>query len=156
MRDGISGDPVPESYPYSSATNTAANGHDFFPMVAYAIFWQESIGGEVAGNWIASTVVSPDGGHGLGQLTSSWPENWENPYANADYAVVHFMLPAYQYWRNSLQGPDLVRAIAASYNAGLGNAIAGHARGDLDKYTTDNYAARALVSYQRLLNGEQL
>ena len=46
-----------------------------------------------------------------------------------------------------------MKAIAASYNAGLGNAIAGHANGNLDEYTTDNYGARALANYTSLTQG---
>ena len=149
--NGISGREVDESLPYASITNTVCDNEQFFPAVAYAIFWQESIQGQVNGKWNAATVESDDGGHGIGQLTSSWPSDWQDPTANITYAVEHYLLPALDYWKSSLQGDDLVRAIAATYNAGLGAALAGHAQGNIDLYTTDDYAARALASYTAIV-----
>lgn len=137
--------------PYSDITNQVCVVREFFPCVAYAIFWQESIEGETEGKWDAKTIVSEDGGHGIGQLTSSWPSNWEDPRANIDYAVEHFMVPAFHNWRGELLGSDLVRAIAATYNAGYGQAEAGHERGNLDTFTSDDYASRALQTYNNLL-----
>ena len=150
MRFGVSGQLVMRGLLYADTTNHVCVSYDFFPCVAYAIFWQESIEGEVNGKWDAKTVVSGDGGHGIGQLTSSWPDNWQDPVANITYAVEHFMVPALQDWQNLLHGDDLVRAIAATYNAGFGQAWNGHVLGDLDMYTTDRYGERALATYRSL------
>lgn len=152
MQFGISGKPIPPALRYASAINKAC-GDTFFPLVAYAIACNESIVGEIAGKWNACTVCSADGGHGLFQLTSSWPAAWDDPDANARYAVQHFLYPALLQWRvnaPNVLGDDLVRAIAATFNAGFGLAWDGHKRGDVDLYTTDRYGQRALSYYRSL------
>lgn len=153
MIRGISGAPVASTYPYADLTNSICLTHNFPPPLAYAIFWQESIQGQVNGKWDAATVVSGDGGHGIGQLTSSYPDNWDVPFTNITYAIEHFLIPAMQDWP-SLEGEDLVRAVAATYNAGYGNAYQGHQQGDVDMYTTDHYAQRVLESY-RIFSGQE-
>lgn len=151
MRNGISGTSIPAGLPNADSVSAAcACGGDFYPCLAYAIKWNETA--DLAD---AATVISADGGHGLFQLTSSWPSDWEDPLANATYAVQHFLIPAEQYWVRDFQGEDLVRAIAAEFNAGRDAVIRGHAEGDLDKYTTDNYAARALANYTKLIAGSK-
>jgi hypothetical protein len=163
MRNGLSAGPLPAHLPYGDAIQKACEGAryagltSFSPLVAYACAVNETIQGEVNGSWSAATVVSADGGHGLFQLTSSFPVNWRDPYTNALFACEHFFMPAEAFWSSppySLSGTALLRAIAASFNAGLGNALAGHRRGDVDAYTTAHYADRARAHYDALLAGK--
>jgi len=148
MKDGISGAPLPPGFPYKDIIDALSVKYQVSPCLVGAIKVNES------GLSDPPDVMSGDGGHGLMQLTSSWPENWADPYANIEYAIAHFIVPAWQYWDQWLQGEGLIRAIAASYNAGLGNAIAGHEKGNVDLYTTNNYGQRALEHYQDLLAGK--
>lgn len=158
MRDGITSGVIPASYLYSEPIGEASFSANVSAFLMYAIACNETIVGEVNGKWNAATVVSDDGGHGLFQLTSSFPDNWQDPTANADYAASHFILPDWEVWvgRYGLYGDDLVRAIAASFNAGLGNAIRGHDIGNVDAYTTDNYGQRALSLYTKLVAKQPL
>jgi hypothetical protein len=127
------------------------------------IAWQESIGGQVAGLWPdAATVVSGDGGRGLCQLTSSFPDDWTNPAVNATYALDAFLLGAVQYWNVhvGLTGTDLLRAIAAEFNAGRSGAEQGHVEGDVGNHTTHDangvsYPDNVLAHYTKLIVGEQ-
>lgn len=154
----ISGKPVPFELRYSREI-TVACGEIFPPLVAYAVACNETIIGEINGKWDAATVVSSDSGHGLFQLTSSWPDDWEDPYANARYAINNFLVPAMRQWRENapeIMGDDLVRCIAATFNAGFGGAWRGHTKGDVDRFTTDNYGQRALVIYQSLLDNGRI
>jgi len=150
MRDGISGAPLPSGFPYAAIIAARCIPDSFFPCLVGAIKMNETGLGHGPDT---ETIVSGDGGRGIMQLTSSYPSNWTNGAVNIGYAIDHFLIPAYQAWRGELQGPDLIRAIAATYNAGLGNAQAGHREGDVDKYTTNRYGARALAHYQNLLKG---
>ena len=148
MRDGISGVPLPDGFPYKDIIDTVGVANNVSPCLIGAIKVNES------GLADPPDVQSADGGHGLMQLTSSWPSDWADPQANFTYAVAHFITPAWQYWADQgLVGENLVRAIAATYNAGLGNAIAGHRNGNVDELTTNNYGARALANYQALIGG---
>ena len=149
MRNGIVAGTLDPALPFAAEITWAATQADFSPLLAYAIKWNET-----AALPDAATVVSADGGHGLMQLTSAFPPNWADPYANALYAIDNFLEPAETYWAAELQGEDLVRAIAAEYNAGRSAAIHAHAAGDIDAATTNNYAARALATYLRLCQGE--
>ena len=138
--------------PYASEVTSASIVTNIPTCLLYAICWHESIQGEINGSWIAATVVSADGGHGLGQLTSSYPENWDDPYSNACWAATYYIIPAAEYWVNQVTDPGaLVKCIAATYNAGLGNAIAGHAQNNVDLYTTNNYGAVVETIYFNLL-----
>jgi len=152
MRNGLAAGPLPAGLLYGPVIQAACEiAPTFSPEVAYAIAENETIIGEKNGKWDAATVVSADGGHGLFQLTSSYPSDWADPAKNAEYAVEHFLLPAETFWANmGMQGDDLVRCIAAEFNAGRGGALSGHSQGDVDKYTTNHYAARALANYQAL------
>lgn len=150
MKDGISGAILPAAFPYAKIINNLALQVDFFPCLVGAVKMNETGLGKGP---TTETDISGDGGHGIMQLTSSYPSTWQEPAANIGYAIDHFLLPAYAYWREHLQGNDLVRAIAATFNAGLGNAQAGHNEGNVDRYTTNYYAARALRHYQDLTKG---
>lgn len=150
MRDGVSGALVVASFPYAKIINSLSLSANFFPCLVAAIKMNETGLGQGPAT---ENDISGDGGRGIMQLTSSYPSDWQQPQANIGYAITHFLVPAYVDWRGELRGNDLVRAIAATYNAGLGNAQAGHAAGDLDKYTTNRYGARCLGHYQNLCKG---
>lgn len=150
MKDGISGTLLVATFPYAKIINNLCLQVDFFPCLVGGVKMNETGLGQGP---TTENDISGDGGHGIMQLTSSYPSTWQEPQANIGYAIDHFLLPAYAYWREELQGDDLVRAIAATYNAGLGNAQAGHAEGDVDRYTTNHYAARCLEHYHNLVKG---
>lgn len=156
MKYGISGAPVESTLPYAEPINIAAIEADSFPCLAYAIAERETIRGEINGTWCAATVESFDGGHGLFQLTSSWPVNWRDPQANASYAVSQFIQPAIQSGiQLGLESESLVKFVAAAFNEGLGAAEKYHAQGNVDLGTTgNNYGADVLVNYLRLVQGK--
>lgn len=147
MRNGITSGVV-ANVPFASLINAVSETADFSAFVISAIQHNET-----DGMADAVTVISPDGGHGVMQLTSQVPPNWDDPYANILYAVDNYLEPAETYWAPIVQGDDLVRCIAAEYNAGRGGAIKGHEEGDVDLYTTDHYAARCLATYLSLKGG---
>ena len=152
MRNGIVAGALAPSLRYVDPITQACTTANWFPSVAYAIFWRETISGEVAGLWpSAADVISSDGGHGLGQLTESYPPDWADPYANALYAIDHFLKGAEVYWAFDVQGEDLVRCIAAEYNAGRARTIEAHDKGNVDLATTDGYAAAVLGFYRSIL-----
>ena len=150
MRNGLAAGPLPPDLSFGAEITSACSmPPTFSPLVAYAIKWNET-----ADLPNAATIVSADGGHGLFQLTASYPPNWDAPYVNALYAITDYLFPAETYWADQAQGDDLVRCIAAEFNAGRAQAIKGHDAGDIDAHTTNHYAARALATYQRLLAGK--
>ena len=155
MLYGLSGAPIPATLPYAAPVNAACYEANFPPPLLYSIGAIETILSETTG-WIesvapgktAATYVSGDGGHGVFQLTSSFPPNWDDPEANAAYAIHVFLFPAVHHWAAfNYQGADLVRLAAATFNEGLTEAIKDHAAGNVDLDTTDHYAARALACY---------
>lgn len=170
MNLGLSGAAYPATLPYATAINDAASSREFWPCVLGAIGWQETIGGEVSG-WLKETYgtgitaaicVSGDGGHGLCQLTQSFPPNWMDPKANAQYALDGFLLPALQYWNVHVKmvGESLLRCIAAEFNTGRINAIKGHANGEVGLFTTHDehgisYSDNVLDHYLKLEAGLQ-
>jgi hypothetical protein len=146
VRYGISGAPIPPGLPYGDEIQHACELLDFAPCVAYAIKMNET------GPDDPPDIISIDGGHGILQLTASYPLNWDDPYSNALYAIAHFLLPAQEYWAAlGYSGDNLVRLIAATYNSGLGNAIAAHDLGNVDLYDTDNYGTRCVENVHSLL-----
>jgi hypothetical protein len=154
MKLGLSGAPVPSGLPYAPQINEAADVEDFWPMFLYAVAYRETIVSQL-NRQIASaaTYVSFDNGHGLFQLTESWPDGWADPLTNACYAVKYFLAPAVEFWNGEMgmTGIDLLRCVAAEYNAGRTAALAGHNQGDVDTYTSNGYAAAVLFYYQMLL-----
>lgn len=171
MIDGISGAPCPAAFPFSELIDELAAQQNFFPCVVAAIKWNETTSNtdpkEVQDGAIIppgditlvdpESILMPDGsqaGLGLMQLTSSFPRDWYVDGVNIEYAIEHFLVADWHYWRGTFKGDDLVRAIACSYNAGPGNATKGHLEGDLDKYTTNRYGERALAAYQALIAGK--
>jgi hypothetical protein len=148
MKDGISGGPVPAAREYATLFDAIAGELDISPLVLCAIRQNETSEGD------PPNVVSDDGGHGIMQLTSSWPPDWADPEANIAYAAQRFVAPQWAAWveATGLQGDGLIRAIAAGYNAGYETALRAHTRGDVDAVTTDRYGERALANYHRLLD----
>ncbi len=128
--------------------------YSFSPPFLGAICWEETL--KVMLPAEALGFISTDGGHGLFQLTSSYPAQWTQPDQAAAFAIEQFLLPALQFWGHDyhLAGADLIRAAAAEYNAGRQNAIQGHLAGDVGMYTTGgDYDVRVLSDYQDLVDG---
>lgn len=162
MLYGVSGAGLPSGLPYGDAIQAAAVAANFPPCWLYAQGWQETI--KVAG-WLQSMGKAPDdyisfdNGHGIFQLTSSWPDDWTDPNANAAYAIAHFLQPAVTFWHTTYQmvGDDLVRSVAAEFNAGRGGAESGHRDGDVGKFTTHTggiaYSDLVLKYYHQLAGG---
>jgi hypothetical protein len=158
MRWGISGAPVPDSLPYAAAVNAAAAETNFPPLFLYAIAYRESIReyGDTAAGRMSD---NGDGGYGLCQLTEPWdpgiqwpPADWDDPHTNAVLAVVHYLQPAVDYWAgHGFLGEPLLKLAAATFNEGLGNAIAAHNAGNVDKFDTDDYGAGVLAIYETLV-----
>lgn len=149
MRWDISGVAIPVMLPNAAEVTRACAYVNVPPCLAYAIKWNET-----SDRADASTVLSADGGHGLFQLTSSYPGDWRDPLANAVYALRVFIVPAITFWNGlGFYGETLVRCVAAEFNAGRSGALQGHVLGSLDRFTTNDYAARALENYKALVLG---
>jgi hypothetical protein len=120
MTYGISGASVPASLLYARAINDAAVRLDFSPLLAYAVANRETIREQTAGVWNASAIVSGDGGHGLFQLTSYVPPNWQEPYVNAHWAIVRWLAPSLAHYAtiHMYTGIPLMRCVADTFNAG--------------------------------------
>jgi hypothetical protein len=159
MRWGISGQPISLNLglPYVAEITAACSALNFPPCFAYAIAWRETISGERNGQWDAATVVSPDGGHGLFQLTSYVPPGWQDPLTNAEAALKYWLLPNVNslYDHFQLQGDDLVKAAADAFNRGYGNVSASLSAGqDPDVNSAHgNYGSAVLQQYQLLVAG---
>ncbi len=147
MKNGIVGGPLPAGLPYGVQIEAACDGNGFSPLLAYAIKINET--------GLPSDppdTVSGDGGHGLFQLTSSYPPDWADPFANASYAITQFLAPAYAYWAaQGYIGDQLIKLVAATFNEGISAAIEAHVAGDVDAGTTNDYGARAVANYHMLL-----
>jgi hypothetical protein len=163
MLFGVSGAGLPAGLQFGVPIEAAAVAAEFPPCWLYAHGWQETI--KVAG-WIGTlgktpaTFISDDGGHGIFQLTASYPPNWQDPQANATYAIQNFLKPAIAYWNQThgLTGDALIKCVAAQYNAGAGGAQAGYAEGDVGKYTTHtngvSYSDLVLKYFRQLAAGQ--
>lgn len=166
-RWGISGAPIPGTLPFAHEITLACAAKNFPPCFAYAIK-----GNETAESTDAALIqyghvgdLMPDGsnaGHGIFQLTDSWPSNWADPLANTLYAIDRFLQPAIDFWTaHKFGGESLVKAVAASFNAGTMTAWDYHVRfSDVDgvppRSTTDKYGARVLAKYLALIEGKPL
>ncbi len=170
MRHHLHAGPLPAALalPFRAEVEAAcAVMPTFSPLVAYAVKYCETglstDPAELQKGADPVTMLMPDGsnaGRGIFQLTSSFPLHWRNAYANALYAVERFLLPAEWFWAGQygMQGEELVRAVAAEYNAGRLGAIQGHDVADVGLFTTFSdglsYADRCLLYYQHLEKGE--
>lgn len=156
MLYGISGSPLPSGLKYGSQISAACVHEDMPPCLIYAIAWRETLsvdGTPECPN--AVTFIAGDNGHGIMQLTSSWPDDWNDPIGNITYAIDEFILPAIRYWHGlqGYSGDTLILLVAATYNEGLGAAEKYHASGDVDAGTTDEYGHAVLGFYQKLAAG---
>lgn len=151
---GISGTALPAHLPYAANIQKICTTpvDNFSPCLAYAIAWRETI----RGTKNPVTVISGDGGHGLFQLTSSFPSDWDDVDANIRYALDHFLIDDLNFFANQgLRGDDLVRCVAAAFNSGQGTAWLNHQAGNVDLGTTGhNYASDVLSNYHRLISGQ--
>ncbi len=160
MINGISAAPIPQRLKYAEPIQAVCQAKNFFPCLAYAIAWRETISGEVTGSWKANSVIAPDYGYGLFQLTyplvKPWPpNNWEDPATNAAFALDHYLIPAYQFFTSrGIFGNPLVLCIAAGFNEGVQTAWTYHLLGNVDIGTTNGYASAVLANYQRLIAGK--
>jgi len=169
MRNGITGQPIPAHlnlvFAYEIETGCTVPP-TFSPILAYAIKVCETDQTDPADviekGADLTTMLMPNGspaGRGLFQLSSSWPANWKDPMMSTMYAIAHFLYPAEMFWSSSygMQGDNLVRCIAAEYNAGRSGALSGHARGDVGTFTTrqdgKNYSDECLSYYHNLEKG---
>jgi hypothetical protein len=158
MKFGIAAGPIDTGLPYGLEIQHRCDHYGFSSPLAYAIAQRETIRGQIAGQWDARTIVSGDGGHGLYQLTSSWPNpGWDDIDTNIDWALVHYLIPAMTTFANEgLQGENLVRIIAAAFNEGIGAAWTYHKQGNVDLGTTGHdYASDVLAQYLRIVNGQR-
>ncbi|GAC1584006.1 MAG: hypothetical protein NVS3B7_19400 [Candidatus Elarobacter sp.] len=161
MKWGLSGVPVPDTLRYAREITRAATDAQASPCALYAIAWRETLAGERSG-WLRSAfgtdaahVVSPDGGHGIFQLTDSFPPNWQDPYTNAKYAAERFYDPYLALWINrGFSGPTLLKLAADDFNAGDRRVKLWHDLGNADGATTGgNYGTDVLVIFSNLLAG---
>lgn len=158
MLYGISGREVRNDMKYAGNINPACAEFNFPPMVAYAIAWRESISME-GKLWPDARKVDLNGGHGLFQLDSSFPDNWEDADVNTNYALKHFLVPALTHWHGleRASGNGLIRLVAATFNAGLSAATLAHLQGDVDLSTAHHdYASTVLRTYLYLTVGGKL
>jgi hypothetical protein len=153
MRWGVSGKTIPYDLIFATPIQAAALLEDFPPCWLYAIGKIESIDEFGAS---AATIMSTngDGGHGIFQLTSSFPDNWQDPQVSAQYAIKNFLMPAVQNCLASmyLSGDQLVRVASDVYNEGWGAEQISHSLyNDADFLTTGHdYGQRALAAYKEL------
>jgi hypothetical protein len=101
-------------------------------------------------------AISGDGGHGIYQLTSFVPPQWDDPYTNAYWAIHSWLKPDMEYFNQAygLVGDDLIRITADSFNEGRQAAINYHLQGNADAGTTHaNYGADVLNCVHFLLAG---
>jgi hypothetical protein len=162
---GISGSPVDEGLPFGREANLVGVKCEFPPCWLYGHGWIETIAeyGLSAATRLQNgadpaTGLMPDGsnaGHGIMQLTSSWPPNWEDSAANFVYAVDNFLMPAVKYWHGlyGYAGSTLVLLCAATFNEGLDAAKSDHAAGNVDAGTTNEYGHRVVSAMEQLLAG---
>jgi hypothetical protein len=143
---GISGGSCPPGLPGAGVFNSSK-----IPLLTASIAQRETLS---VMRWTdANNYIAPDNGHGLMQLTASWPMNWNDALTNVNYAWSNFLSPALSYWHGLYQytGSTLVLLIAATYNEGLGAAIKYHDAGDVDAGTTNEYGHGVLAYYNSLL-----
>lgn len=158
MKYGITAGVIPSHLPYAATILRNCIAYGFSPALAYAVAWRETVRGEMNHEWTASTIVSSDGGHGVFQLTSSWPNpGWDNPETNTQYALHHFLIPGMYYFAaKGMRDEALIRCIAAGFNAGDLTVWEDHVTyGDVDIGTANHdYAADVLRQYTSLIAGQ--
>lgn len=157
MLHGISGTAINSHLDYAANIQAACVSRNFPPCLAYAIAWRETI----SGPWNACSIVSPDMGYGLFQLTSEFmqpwpPPGWDTAQKNTEYALDHFLIPGMKFFVEcGVSGDALIKCIAAGFNSGNEVAWQNHLLGNVDIGTTGhNYASSVLENFHRLVAGE--
>lgn len=157
MRYGILAPNVPAAFPFAEAFNQVGQYAGVSPCLLAAHGYVETL--EVLPPEEARTYLSYDGGHGIMQLTSSFPTDWQTVVSNLVWAANQFIIPALETWYHDYgyTGDTLVRCEAATFNAGLNAALRGHFQGNVGMYTTTSegitYDVRVLNAYKTLAAG---
>jgi hypothetical protein len=156
MLYGIEARSLPDRFPFSDPINLACWQANFFPLFAGAIATREIL--IVNRSSSAASYISGDGGHGLFQLTSEWPPDWDDPQANCAYAIANWLYPDLKWWNQNTGylGENLMRCTAASFNAGRSAAWNAHMNGNVDAATTGGNYGAAVVSYYDILLNDSL
>jgi hypothetical protein len=151
MIDGISGAAIAGDAPGAFIFNDMGRIYNFPPALLGAIACRETL--RVLSFIDACTFISDDGGHGLMQLTSSYPTDWYLPKENIAWAIERMLRPALDYWNGMCgeTGERLILLVAATYNEGLTAAVKYHALGDVDAGTTNRYGHDVRDIYHTLL-----
>jgi hypothetical protein len=158
---GLSGRPLPPGLLYGSQIEAACEARNFPPCAAYGVANRETLRAQRSG-WLAATfagkdaatVITGDGGHGVFQLTSSFPDDWADVMANTLYALDHFLVPSMHYYAGAgHEGDELLDLIADAFNAGSGRVNSFRVQGlTADMATTGgDYGADVLRCYHALL-----
>ena len=167
MRWGVSGAPVPSFVPFAAEITAACAAYPggFPPCFLAAIKLNETEWStdpaQLQDGANPTTLCLPDGsaaGVGPFQLTASYPANWRDPQASADYALRCFLAPAVQFFLDrvpGIGGVALVKCAAAAYNAGEGGAWTGYEEGNVDLLDTNGYGARAVLNFETLVAGRR-
>lgn len=147
---GISGATLDPALPGAGFFNRICSGANVPPKLLYAIAQRETLSSMSLE--AACLCVSDDNGHGVMQLTSSWPETWSDLSANLSFAITEFVQPALRYWHGLEResGDRLVKLVAATYNEGLSAAVKYHLAGNVDAGTTNDYGEGVLANYLAL------
>lgn len=162
MEFGVLDPPLPPDAPFRQEIGLTCQSANISRSLVYAVGWNETLGeyGAKAADKLQDgadpvTQKMPDGGdagHGVFQLTSSWPPNWSDPVENCRYAINNFIRPAMHYWAaQGYRGEQLVLLTAAEFNAGRENVTLGlRNHEDPDIFTTARYGRRAVINYAAL------
>lgn len=160
MIDDIAGKLVPARHEYAESVNELSAAANVPPCLVYAIRLNETSEGDpptvLEDGANPDTGLLPNGdnaGHGIMQLTSSWPSDWANPSSNIEYAIAHFIKPDLEQAviDTGLQGDGLIRFVGAAYNSGYGAALRNHNLGDVDLGDTNRYGDRVLKHFNDLI-----
>ncbi len=160
MLYGIVASPLPVSFPGAPIFASVCQGLGAPPCFVGAIAWRESLS-SLSFDDATAYIEYEDGapaGHGIMQLTSEFPAQWNVPATNITYAIMNFILPDLRaFAREGLCGDDLAKVAACAYNAGPRRAWAAHLAGDADTATTGGDYGSAVVGFMhKLLQGEML
>jgi membrane-bound lytic murein transglycosylase MltF len=135
--------------PYAEIVRQVAREQGRDPLLLAALVDRED-------PWWDPNIVSGDGGHGLGQITSdtAWIASaaWWDPYTNLTKAA-EMLGVELDFFRSKFpDDPTLATQYAlAAYNRGRTKVWAGAQRGEPpDTGTTDNYATGVWSIYDRL------
>jgi membrane-bound lytic murein transglycosylase MltF len=135
--------------PYADVVRQVAREQGRDPLLLAALVDRED-------PWWDPNIVSEDGGHGLGQITSdtAWIESsdWRDPYTNLTKAAQMLGVELDFFASKFPDDPALATQYAlAAYNRGRTKVWAGAQRGEPpDTGTTNSYATGVWAIYNRL------